>query len=116
MFFITHIDNFFIIALALRGVGALLISEINFPLDHVSIHKDKVADASAHDKQVEDLMTAEVCMPAVENRQLQRIDHAADRVDHAARQEPKKRFSRQCRKEFSKYQNTHPSHRNIDDG
>lgn len=31
MFFITHIDNFFIIALALRGVGALLISEINFP-------------------------------------------------------------------------------------
>ena len=56
MFFITHIDNFFIIALALRGVGALLISEINFPLDHVSIHKDKVADASAHYEQMEDLV------------------------------------------------------------
>ena len=30
MFFITHIDNFFIIALALRGVGALLIFGVFF--------------------------------------------------------------------------------------
>ena len=66
MFFITHIDNFFIIALALRGVGALLISEINFPLDHVSIHKDKVADTSAHDKQVEDFVGTKCFMKGIE--------------------------------------------------
>ena len=95
MFFITHIDNFFIIALALRGVGALLISEINFPLDHVSIHKDKVADASAHDKQMEHFVGAEGFMLRVEDRKLQCIDHSADGINDTSCQQPQKCWCRQ---------------------
>lgn len=34
------------------------------------IHHNEVADASAHDKEVEDLMRAEIFMPGVEDGQL----------------------------------------------
>ena len=65
------------------------IAEQNFfALSHIQIHKYKVTDASAHDKQMKDFMGTEVLMPVIENRQLQRIDHTADGVDDTASQKP----------------------------
>lgn len=39
-------------------------------LGYIQVHKDEMADASAHYKQVKDLMGAEILMPGIENRQL----------------------------------------------
>ena len=47
-------------------------------------HRHKVACASAHHKQVEDLMGAKARVTGIEERQLQGIDDAAHRVDEAA--------------------------------
>jgi len=47
-----------------------------------------MAGASTHDEEMENFMTAEILMPAVEDRKLQRIDHTSDRIDDAARQKP----------------------------
>ena len=38
--------------------------------------------AAAHHKQMEDFVGAEILMPGIENRQLQRIDNAARRIDN----------------------------------
>lgn len=49
-----------------------------------------MAGASAHDKQMEDLMGAEIFVACVEQRKLQRVDNAADGVDDAACEQPAK--------------------------
>ena len=56
----------------------------NTALCHIQIHKDKMAGASAHDKEVEDLVGAEAFMLGVKNRQLEGVDDAADGVDNSA--------------------------------
>ena len=43
-----------------------------------------MACASAHYEQMEDLMAAEILMPAVEDRQFQRIDHSPHSIDDPA--------------------------------
>lgn len=47
-----------------------------------------MAEASAHDKQVEDLMGAEILVSGIEERKLQCIDDTADGVDDASGYEP----------------------------
>ena len=49
-----------------------------------------MAEASSHDKQMEDLMGAEVLMSGVEQRQLQRVDDSACGVDDPSGQKPAK--------------------------
>ena len=55
---------------------------------YICIHKDKVADTTSHDEQMEDFMGAEIFVMGVEDGEFQRIDHAAYSVDDAACQEP----------------------------
>ncbi len=49
-----------------------------------SVHHDIVAEAPAHDEQVEDLVGTKMFMPGVEQRQLQGVDHTAQGVDDPA--------------------------------
>lgn len=82
-------------------------------LRHIQIHKDKMADTSAHNEQMKDFMRTEVLMSAVKNWQFQRIDNPACRIDDAARQEPKKSRVRQCIPKRSEDTEAHPSHSNV---
>lgn len=70
----TITDNILeFVSLALLNVMKHLQSRSGdqiFPLQHVYIHKNIVAEASPHNKEVEDLMTAEICREAVEDLQL----------------------------------------------
>ena len=50
-----------------------------------------MAQASAHDKQMENLMRTEIFMLCIENRQFQCVDNAARRVDKPAGQQPENR-------------------------
>lgn len=50
----------------------------------VSVHHDEVACASAHYEEMKNLMAAEIFMSAVEDWELQRINHAADGIDDPA--------------------------------
>ena len=50
---------------------------------HISVHHHVMAEASAHDEEMEDLVGAEIFMLRVEDRQFQRVDHTADGVDDA---------------------------------
>lgn len=52
---------------------------------HIEIHENKVADASAHHKQVENFMRTEVLVFRVKDGQFQGVDHAAHRVENPAR-------------------------------
>ena len=49
-----------------------------------------MAEASAHHKQMENFMRAEILMLCIEKRKLQGIDNAADGVDDAAGKKPAK--------------------------
>ena len=49
-----------------------------------------MAYAATHNKEVENLMGAEIFMSGVEDRQLQRVDDSAYGVDNAAGQQPAK--------------------------
>lgn len=60
---------------------------------HIQIHEDKVAYASAHHKQMKNLMGAEIFVPGVKDGELQRIDHAAHRIENAAREKPQESAS-----------------------
>lgn len=81
----------------------------------VRIHHHKVAGASAHDKEVEDLMAAEIFMPAVEDRELQCIDHAADRVNNSSCQKPAKSRCAHGIEDLGECQHAGPSHADIQD-
>lgn len=48
------------------------------------IHHDKVAGASGHDEEMENLVGTEVFVPGVEDRKLQRVDDPARRIDDPA--------------------------------
>ena len=82
----------------------------------ISIHDDEVAGASAHDEQVEDLMTAEVLVSAVEQRKLQRVDHAADGVDDPACKQPSESGRGEIAEQLGECQHTGPSHADVKHG
>ena len=79
-------------------------------------HDDKMAEAAAHDKQVENFMTAEIRMGRIEKRKLQSVNDAADRIDDAAGQQPGKLCDRQCVKQLGEGKDACPSHGDIQDG
>lgn len=60
---------------------------------HIKIHEDKVAYASAHHKQMENLMRTEIFVPGVKDGELQRINHAAHRIENAACEKPEESAS-----------------------
>ena len=75
-----------------------------------------MASAPAHYKEVEDLVAAEVLMPVVEKRQLQRVDDAAHRIDDTAGKEPAERRGGHVVEDLRKCQYTGPAHSDIEDG
>lgn len=72
-----------------------------------------MADASAHHKQVENLMRAKVFVESVKYRQLERVDDTANRVDNPPSQQPAKCRVGQCAPQRAKDKQTQPAHRNI---
>lgn len=84
-----------------------------WPSRHIDIHKDKMADAAAHDKQMENFMGAEILMSGVEDGKLQRIDHTPRGIDEAAGQQPEKSSCRQGAQQLAEHQDAHPAHGNI---
>ena len=64
-------------------------------LGYILEHKDEMAEAPGHDKKVKDFMGAEVLVPRVEQRKLEGVDHAADRVEEPSRQKPEESGQRQ---------------------
>jgi len=75
-----------------------------------------MAEASAHDEEMEDLVGAEIFVFRVEDRQLQRVDHAADGVDDTAGQQPCKGGRRESRNDLADRHDAHPAHRDVDHG
>ena len=59
-------------------------------LCHKTVHHHIMAETAAHDKEMKNLMGAEIFMAVVEERQLHRLDNAAQGIDNAAGQEPQK--------------------------
>ena len=57
---------------------------------HISVHHHVMAEASAHDEEMEDLVRTEVLVAGIEDRKLQGVDDAAHGVDDATGQEPAK--------------------------
>ena len=47
-----------------------------------------MTEAAAHDKQMENFVGTEIFVFGIEDRQLQRVDDAADGINDAAGQEP----------------------------
>lgn len=65
-------------------------------LCYIQIHKYKVADASAHHKQMENFVGTEIFVLGIKDGQLQGVYNAACRIDDAACKEPHKGTARQC--------------------
>ena len=72
-----------------------------------------MAQASAHDKQMENLMRTEIFMLCIENRQFQCVDNAARRVDKPAGQQPEKGAFRKCQHDLPEGQHTDPAHQRV---
>lgn len=83
-------------------------------LCYIQIHKDKMTNAATHDKQMENLMGTEIPVSVIKNRQLQGINHAANRIDDAAGQKPEKGAVRKCAPQLAENAEADPSHRDID--
>ena len=84
--------------------------------DHIQIHEDKVAYASSHHKQMEDLVGTEILMLCIEDRQFQGVDDSAYGVDDPAGKEPEECVSRQCVPQRAENGETCPPHGDIEDG
>ena len=65
---------------------------------------------------MEDLMSAETRMKLIEYRELQGVDHAADRVDDPAGEEPGESGRSQGCDDLTDRHDAHPAHRDIDHG
>ena len=75
-----------------------------------------MAEAAAHHKQMENLMTAETFWKLVKYRQLKTVKDASDSVNDAACQKPSESCGRKSGYQWFKYQHTGPAHGDIDDG
>ena len=74
-----------------------------------------MACASAHYKQMEDLMAAEILMSAVEDRQFQRIDHSPRGIDDPACKKPSEGSRRHGVQDLGKCKHTGPAHPDVQD-
>ncbi len=74
-----------------------------------------MAEAAAHDEQMEHLVRTEILVAGVEERQLHRVDDAARRVDQPAGQQPDERAPRHCLQDAGDRQQTDPAHGDIED-
>ena len=83
-------------------------------LCHIAEHENKVADASSHDEQVENLVGAEVPVLRVEKRKLQRIDHTARRINQPSGEKPQKGRAGKRVPELAENAQTDPAHGDID--
>ena len=85
-------------------------------LCYIQIHKDKMTNAAAHDKQMENLMGTEIFMSGIEDRQFQCVDDASCRIDDPACQQPEKSAVRQRIPQRPENRQAHPAHGDIDQG
>ena len=67
------------------GVGDILWHYCN-----IVVHKNEVAYAAAHDKQMEYLMRSEILMAIIKQREFQGINDAANGIDNTAGKKPLK--------------------------
>ena len=65
------------------------------PLCYKCVHHHIMADTSAHDKQMENLMGAEVLVAGIKERKLQGVDDAAYGVNDTAGQKESEAYCRQ---------------------
>lgn len=84
--------------------------------EQVCVHYDKVTGASCHNEQMKDLMTSEIFMTVIEDREFQCINDAANRVNDTACKKPSERCRGQCVQDLGKGENTGPSHSDIQYG
>ena len=77
------------------------------------IHYYEMAGASAHYKQVENLVTAEIFMPAVEERELQCVNDTADCIYNSTGKKPVECGFWKCINNLCKCKNANPAHENI---
>ena len=80
---------------------------------HKHIHHNEMTDTPAHHEQMENLMRAKILMSGVKQRQLQRVNNTAHRVNDAARQQPAKSRRRQGIQNLRKRQYAYPAHGDI---
>ncbi len=60
-------------------------------------------------------MGSEIGVLGIKDRQLQRINDAADRINDAAGEQPEESGERKRMQQLSEYENADPSHCNVDD-
>ncbi len=72
-----------------------------------------MADAASHNKEMEDLMGAEVFMPVIEDRELQGIDNSSDGINNSTGQKPHKSRRRQGIDKLGKGEHAGPAHGDI---
>lgn len=80
------------------------------------VHHNEVADASAHDEEVEDLVGAEVFVACIEEGKLQCVDDAAYGVDDAAGQKPSESGRGEGVEDLGEGQYADPAHGNVQYG
>ena len=83
---------------------------------HISVHHHVMAEASAHDEEMEDLVGAEIFMLRVEDRQFQRVDHTADGIDDAAGEKPCESSRCESGNDLADRHDAYPAHRDVDHG
>lgn len=72
-----------------------------------------MAQAAAHDEQMENFVGTKIFMSGIKNRQLQGIDDAANGINNPAGQKPAKCLGRKGIYNLCKGKNTYPAHGNI---
>lgn len=83
---------------------------------HETVHHHIMADTSAHDKQMENLMGAEVLVAGIKERKLQGVDDASHRVYDTAGQQPQEAGFWHGIQYFGDGQDAYPAHGNINQG
>ena len=68
-----------------------------------------MAKASAHHKQMENLMYPEIPMKLIKTFKFKCIDHTADSVDHTAHKQPYKAYFRHGRHDLGQSQTAKPA-------
>lgn len=91
-------------------------SRADILLRYILIHKNKVAYAPGHYKKMKDFVGTEIFVHRVKNGQLQRVDHAAHRVDDTARKKPQEGAAGQRVPQGAEYAKAYPSHGDVDEG
>ncbi len=80
------------------------------------VHHNIMTEAASHDEKMKNFMGAEIFESGIKNRQLQGVNNPSCSVDDTPGQKPDKGAFGKRGSDFSKGQNTNPSHGNIDKG